>query len=100
MACTRTDIDHDNSLTRIGRKAQDLAEVAIKRDQYPPFPDRHFKNLLVWCPEQVLILIPNCHHFMARQTKEFGDASAQVFVQLDFHSAGTGTNCSRAASAP
>src|SRR3972149_8161456 len=95
------EVEHDNAGTPLGRKARDLAEVAIQCDQGSAFRNASLEDDSVRCAAKPLL--PHVRHVMAALPQEFDAAAAAVLIDLDLHSAGssgTGMIRSRAASAP
>jgi len=84
-----------------GREAWNLTEVAIECDQRAGFRNASLKHNLVRCAGKPLLA--NGHHVLTGLPQEVDAASADVLIDLDFHTAdstGSGIIRSRDASAP
>ena len=101
MCCPPSDLDYHDAGARGWRVAKHLTEITIQCNKRPAFTPADFKQYLVRRSGQPLT--GNRNSIVAGCADQVARAPAEILVELEFHatfSVGTGTTCSRAASAP
>ena len=98
MTRTGANVDHDDSRARRRREAEHLTKIAVEHNNSSFLSNGDFEHGLIGCSLEPLV--PNRRRIVSCRAEQLGDAAAQIFVELEPHSAVTGTKRTRAASAP
>ncbi len=101
MCSPRSDLEYHDAGARSWWVAKHLTEIAIQCNERSAFAPADFKQCLIRRSAQPLT--GNRDGIVTGGADQIGRAPAQILVELEVHaafSAGMGTICSRAASAP
>jgi hypothetical protein len=80
-------LQNDDARRPFRRKAKDMAEIAIERDECPPFPNAHIKNVDVRCTTKPLLA--NRQNVMTARAKKAHTRAADILIDLNLYTAGS-----------